>query len=42
MCRELLYEVSGNAVDIARAHKIDLRSTFNSVDFRGEDGEGRI
>ena len=42
ICKELLYEVSGNAVDIARAHKIDLRSAFNSVDFRGEDGEGKL
>ena len=40
ICKELLFEVSGNAVDIAHAHKIDIRSAFNSVGFRGEDGEG--
>ena len=40
ICEELLYDVTGNAVDIARAHKIDIRSAFNSVGFRGEDGEG--
>ena len=40
ICEELLYDVTGNAVDIARAHKIDIRSVFNSVGFRGEDGEG--
>ena len=42
ICKELLYEVSGNAVDIARANKIDLRSAFNSVDFRGGDSEGKL
>ena len=42
ICKELLFEVSGNAVDIARAHEIDLHSAFNSVDFRGEDGEGKL
>ena len=42
MCKEILYEVSGNAVDIARANKIDLRSAFNSVDFRGGDSEGKL
>ena len=42
ICKELLYDVTGNAVDIARTHKIDLRSAFNSVGFRGEDGEGKL
>ena len=41
ICKELLYEVSGNAVDIARAHEIDLRCAFNSLDFRGGDSEGK-
>ena len=41
ICKEILFEVSGNAVDIARAHEIDLRSTFNSVDFRGGNSEGK-
>ena len=40
ICEELLYDVTGNAVDIARSHKIDLHCAFNSVGFRGEDGEG--
>ena len=40
ICEELLYDVTGNAVDIAHAYKIDIRSMFNSVGFRGEDGEG--
>ena len=48
ICKEILFEVSGNAVDIARAHEIDLRSAFNSVDFkggeivRGNQGEGVV
>ena len=42
ICKEFLYDVTGNAVDIARTHKIDLRSVFNLVDFRGEDGEGKL
>ena len=41
ICKEILFEVSGNAVDIARAHEIDLCSTFNSVDFRGGNSEGK-
>ena len=32
MCKEILFEVTGNAVDIARAHEIDLRDTFGSID----------
>ena len=39
--KEILFEVAGNAVDIARAHEIDLRSTFKSVDFRGEIVRGK-
>ena len=41
VCKEILFEVAGNAVDIARAHEIDLRGTFNSADFRGEIVRGK-
>ena len=38
VCKEILFEVTGNAVDIANAHEIDLRGTFGSMDVRGESG----
>ena len=42
MCKEILFEVTGNAVDIARAHEIDLHDTFSSIDVRGANYEGKV
>ena len=41
MCKEILFKVTGNAVDIARAHEIDLRETFGSIDVRGGNYAGK-
>ena len=42
MCKETLFEVTGNTVYIARAHEIDLRDTFSSIDVRGGNYAGKV
>ena len=42
VCKEILFEVTGNAVDIANAHEIDLRDTFGSTDVRGANYAGKV
>ena len=42
MCKEILFEVIGNAVDIARAHEIYLCDIFNSIDVRGANYVGKV
>ena len=42
ICKEILFEVTGRTVDIARAHEIDLRDTFSSIDVRGENYAGKV
>ena len=42
MCKEILFKITGNAVDISRAHEIDLRDTFSSIDVRGANYAGKV
>ena len=41
VCKEILFEVTGNAVDIAQAHEIDLREAFGSINVRGGTIRGK-
>ena len=41
ICKEILFEVTGNAVHIAKAHEIDLHDTFSSIDVRGGTMRGK-
>ena len=42
VCKEILFEVTGNAVDIANAHEIDLHDNFGSIDVRGANYVGKV
>ena len=40
-CRDLVFEIIGDAVELGKAPEIDLRDMFGTVDIRGGDYAGK-